>query len=192
MAYIQLTLNKLKLLIVYLSLPIISKSLYINDVVDNSDMQQSNKMQFKQILIDLDNYNALKELGKAGDSFNNVIRALLNKTESTSHPSSVDSSFENMIEINPDNKSFILKVDSGLRQVGVNRIIGFKDHLEIDYLDESSVNVVYSKDLLEIPREVESALLNSNLRLPNYAVKRIVEYFEEHEYKIEVGISKIT
>ena len=97
-----------------------------------------------------------------------------------------------LIEINPDNKSFILKIDSGLRKVGVNRIIGFKDHLEIDYLDEGIVNVVYPKDLLEISGEVESALLNSNMRFPNYAVKRIVEYFEEQEYKIEVGISKIT
>ena len=60
------------------------------------------------------------------------------------------------------------------------------------HLDEAIVNVVYPKYLLEIPREVESALLKSNLRLPNFAIKRIVEYFEEHEYKIEVGISKIT
>lgn len=37
-----------------------------------------NNTHFKQILIDVDNYNALKELGKTGDSFNNVIRELLN------------------------------------------------------------------------------------------------------------------
>jgi predicted CopG family antitoxin len=38
-----------------------------------------NNTQFKQILIDLDNYNALKELGKTGDSFNDVIGSLLNR-----------------------------------------------------------------------------------------------------------------
>ncbi len=85
-----------------------------------------------------------------------------------------------------------MNINSVLRKVGVNRIIGFKDHLEIDFLDEAGVNIVYPRDLQEIPREIESALLKSNLRLPNYAVKRIVEYFEEHEYKLEVGISKLT
>lgn len=43
------------------------------------DMKQSNITQFKQILVDLDNYNALKGLGKAGDSFNDVIGSLLNR-----------------------------------------------------------------------------------------------------------------
>jgi len=31
----------------------------------------------KQIAISLENYNLLKELGKAGDSFNDVIKKLL-------------------------------------------------------------------------------------------------------------------
>ena len=44
-----------------------------------------------------------------------------------------------LIEMSSDNISFILKIDSGMRKVGVNKIIGFKDHLEIDFLDESSV-----------------------------------------------------
>jgi predicted CopG family antitoxin len=38
----------------------------------------SNK-QYKQILIDSDNYNALKEMGKTGDSFNQVISKLISK-----------------------------------------------------------------------------------------------------------------
>jgi len=46
-------------------------------MLDNSDMHQRNNTQFKQILIDLDNYNALKELGKARHSFNDVIRSLI-------------------------------------------------------------------------------------------------------------------
>jgi len=90
-----------------------------------------------------------------------------------------------LIEMSPDNISFILKIDSGMRKVGVNKIIGFKDHLEIDFLDESSVDVDYPNDFLELSNKVESASLNSNMRLPNYAVKRIVNYFEEHKYKIE-------
>jgi predicted CopG family antitoxin len=39
-------------------------------------MPSSNK-HYKQILIDNDNYNALKELGKTGDSFNSVISKLV-------------------------------------------------------------------------------------------------------------------
>lgn len=40
-------------------------------------MQRGNNTQFKQVLVDLDNYNALKELGKTGDSFNKIIGVLL-------------------------------------------------------------------------------------------------------------------
>ncbi|HEU5120397.1 MAG TPA: hypothetical protein VFT71_05375 [Candidatus Nitrosocosmicus sp.] len=38
----------------------------------------SNK-RYKQILIDTDNYNALKRLGQTGDSFNSVITKLIRK-----------------------------------------------------------------------------------------------------------------
>jgi predicted CopG family antitoxin len=38
----------------------------------------SNK-QYKQILIDSDNYDALKEMGQTGDSFNQVISRLVSK-----------------------------------------------------------------------------------------------------------------
>ena len=41
-------------------------------------MLNSNK-QYKQILIDSDNYNSLKELGQMGDSFNSVIGKLINE-----------------------------------------------------------------------------------------------------------------
>ena len=64
-----------------MSLLIYSKYLYIIDVIDISDTYMSNTANFKQILIDLDNYNALKELGEAGDSFNDVIRDLLIRTK---------------------------------------------------------------------------------------------------------------
>jgi hypothetical protein len=40
-------------------------------------MFAENTIKYKQILIDINNYNALKELGKAGDSFNDVIRSLI-------------------------------------------------------------------------------------------------------------------
>lgn len=40
-------------------------------------MLSSNK-HYKQILIDLDTYNALKKLGHTGDSFNLVIGKLIN------------------------------------------------------------------------------------------------------------------
>ncbi len=73
-------------------------------MLDNSDMHQRNNTQFKQILIDLDNYNALKELGKAGDSFNDVVRALLTKTNATKCLSLEELNIEVVIEINPDNK----------------------------------------------------------------------------------------
>jgi predicted CopG family antitoxin len=39
-------------------------------------MSNSNK-HYKQILIDNDNYNTLKEMGKTGDSFNHVITRLI-------------------------------------------------------------------------------------------------------------------
>jgi hypothetical protein len=42
------------------------------------DMFGSNK-RYKQILIDVDNYNMLKELGQTGDSFNKIIGILLKK-----------------------------------------------------------------------------------------------------------------
>lgn len=41
-------------------------------------MFDSNK-QYKQILIDSDNYKALKKLGQTGDSFNSVITKLIRK-----------------------------------------------------------------------------------------------------------------
>ena len=62
-----------------ISLPKNSKYLYIIYIIDNIDINNSNNTKFKQILIDLDNYNALKELGKAGDSFNKIIGMLLNR-----------------------------------------------------------------------------------------------------------------
>lgn len=39
-------------------------------------MFSSNK-HYKQVLIDIDNYNALKKLGQTGDSFNSVIGKLI-------------------------------------------------------------------------------------------------------------------
>ena len=39
-------------------------------------MNKGNK-SYRQILIDSDNYNALKEMGKTGDSFNSVISKLI-------------------------------------------------------------------------------------------------------------------
>ncbi len=74
--------------------------------------------------------------------------------------------------------------------MNVNSIIGFKDHLKIEFLDENLVTVDYHKDLIEI--EVKLASLNSNLRLPNYAIKGIVDYFEEHMYKVETGIRELS
>ncbi|HET6589680.1 MAG TPA: antitoxin VapB family protein [Candidatus Nitrosocosmicus sp.] len=44
-------------------------------------MLTENSNKYKQILVDIDNYNALKELGKTGDSFNDVVRILLNKSK---------------------------------------------------------------------------------------------------------------
>jgi predicted CopG family antitoxin len=39
-------------------------------------MLKGNKL-YKQILIDTNNYNALKEMGQTGDSFNRVITKLI-------------------------------------------------------------------------------------------------------------------
>lgn len=151
-------------------------------------MFSGNTIKYKQILINLDNYNALKELGKTGDSFHD----LLNKAVDIS-PNSSNEIIENrLIEIGPDKNSFLLKINPGLRKVGVNQITCFKDYLKIDYLDESHVDVDYPKDLLRIPKEVESGLLNSSLRLPNYAVKRITDYFQEHVYTLEAGIKGLS
>jgi hypothetical protein len=44
-------------------------------------MFKENTKRYKQVLIDINNYNALKGLGKAGDSFNDVIRLLLSKSK---------------------------------------------------------------------------------------------------------------
>jgi hypothetical protein len=43
--------------------------------------------------------------------------------------------------------------------------------LEFEFLDENGVTVDYPKDLQNIPGEVELALLNSNVRLPNYLLR---------------------
>jgi hypothetical protein len=42
-------------------------------------MHSKNTNKYKQILIDVANYNELKELGKTGDSFNNIIGRILNR-----------------------------------------------------------------------------------------------------------------
>lgn len=42
-------------------------------------MLKENIKRYKQVLIDIDNYNALKNLGKAGDSFNDVFGKLLDE-----------------------------------------------------------------------------------------------------------------
>jgi len=39
------------------------------------------KKTFKLIAVDVSNYSALKELGKAGDSFNDVIAQILKQLE---------------------------------------------------------------------------------------------------------------
>jgi len=41
----------------------------------------STKLKLKQIVVDESNYKALKDLGKAGDSFNDVIKRLLKSQE---------------------------------------------------------------------------------------------------------------
>jgi predicted CopG family antitoxin len=41
-------------------------------------MLSENTNKYKQILIDVDNYSALKDLGKTGDSFNKIIGKLIN------------------------------------------------------------------------------------------------------------------
>ncbi len=41
-------------------------------------MTKSNE-KYKQIVIDTDNYDSLKEMGQTGDSFNQVIHKLINK-----------------------------------------------------------------------------------------------------------------
>jgi hypothetical protein len=154
-------------------------------------MLQENTIRYKQILIDIDNYNLLKDLGKAGDSFNDVIHDLLNRAVNISPNSSNEITENRLIEMGPGENSFILKIDSGLRKVGVNRISCFKDCLEIDFLDENGVTVNYPNDLQRIPGAVESSLLNSDFRLANYVVKRIVEYFQEHVYTLEVCIKEL-
>ena len=40
-------------------------------------MLAENTNKYKQILIDIENYSALKDLGKTGDSFNKIIGMLL-------------------------------------------------------------------------------------------------------------------
>jgi hypothetical protein len=42
-------------------------------------MFKENTKRYKQVLIDIDNYNTLKGLGKAGDSFNDVLGKLLDE-----------------------------------------------------------------------------------------------------------------
>ncbi|TVP41285.1 hypothetical protein NARC_40250 [Candidatus Nitrosocosmicus arcticus] len=41
-------------------------------------MFSSNK-RYKQILVDIDNYNASREIGHMGDSFNQVLPKLINR-----------------------------------------------------------------------------------------------------------------
>ena len=88
-----------------------------------------------------------------------------------------------------------------MRVVTIKRDRGFKSRtshfFEIDFLDKNCVTVDYPNDLLKIPEEVESVLLTSvlltsYLRLPNYAVKRIVESFQDHVYKVEACVKEIT
>ncbi|MDN5846862.1 MAG: hypothetical protein L0H53_11380, partial [Candidatus Nitrosocosmicus sp.] len=71
------------------------------------------------------NYNSFKGLGKSGDSFNNVIHGLLHTTNTYNQTISEGARINGIIEINIDNKSFFLKINSGLHKVGINKIICF-------------------------------------------------------------------
>lgn len=105
-----------------------------------------NSTHSKQILIDVYNYNTLKELGKTGYSFNNVVHNLLNNSTIENQTSSNDIHIDNIVEIHTDDKSFILKIYSGLQKEGVNGIIDSNDDLEFEFLNENNVSVFYPKD----------------------------------------------
>lgn len=114
-----------------------------------------NNTQFKQILIDLENYNALKNLGKAGDSFNDVIRILIGTNINEKHDtvSSLDK-----IVLDPDNKSFMLRIDAALRKLGITYITCNKDHLVISFRGGYSVIVDYPNNMDDLHDAIESEL----------------------------------
>ncbi|MGD9673730.1 MAG: hypothetical protein AB7U98_09655 [Candidatus Nitrosocosmicus sp.] len=144
-------------------------------------MFQENTKQYKQVLIDLDNYNTLKDLGKAGDSFNDVITNVLCIIGTKENKSNSVIKKESVIRIYPEDHYFKVLIDSGLRKAGVDYIMGFKEYMNIVFLvDEYKVRIDYPEQLENLSQEVESELLGCDLGLPNYVITRIVRYIQEN------------
>ena len=62
-------------------------------------------MGLRNISVSQNNYTALKSLGKAGDSFNDVISALIKEIQSTEHPRMENSFKELRSEERPGNRT---------------------------------------------------------------------------------------
>lgn len=140
-------------------------------------MRLENTNKYKQILIDVDNYNALKELGKAGDSFNDVIRSLI-RSNTTEYNQYTEYSFDNIV-FGPNNKSFKLRIDSALRKLGVIFIECHRDCMTINFRGEIVCNVDYPENMVNLQESVESELrLRTELFESN--IRTIGSYISEY------------
>jgi hypothetical protein len=147
-----------------------------------------NTTHFKQILIDLDNYNALKELGKTGDSFNDVIRSLI-RSNTNKHYQDMGYSFGNIV-FGPNNKSFMLRIDSALRKLGVTFIECHKDYMTINFRGEGICNVYYPDNMDNLQESIESELrLRTELFESN--IRTIGSYISDHGGQINSALKQI-
>lgn len=151
-------------------------------------MRKSNNTHFKQILIDLDNYNTLKELGKAGDSFNDVIRSLI-RSNTDEYNQETGYPLDNIV-FGPNNKSYMLRIDSALRKLGVTFIECHRDYMTISFRGECVCNVHYPENMDNIQECIESELrLRTELFESN--IRTIGSYISEYLGEIKVALKQI-
>lgn len=147
----------------------------------------SNKIHFKQILIDSYNYKALKVLGKTGDSFNDVISSLIKSNNK--YRQEISNSLDK-ITFSPNNKSFRLRIDSTLRKLGVISIECHRDHMTINFRGEVACNIDYPENIEDLQDSIESGLrLKTELFESN--IQTIGSYISENIGQIRVALEQI-
>ena len=153
-------------------------------------MLVENTYTYKQIIIDSDKYNALKNLGKTGDSFNKVLGTLINRIKIEGGKAYRMSLIINKIVFISDDV-FKVRIDSALRKLGIVDITCYKDWMEMGLRGEDvGIRIEYPDDLDYLPDVIEEevrfqtsyyesniqiikAYISENLELIKGAVKQL-------------------
>ena len=149
-------------------------------------MVKGNK-SYKQILIDSDNYNSLKNLGQTGDSFNSVIYRLVknfNEWEVTNWMSEIQD-----VIIRDSDKQFRLRINGFLRSRGVSQIVGTKEYLEIQFIGgEDGIRIVYPTNLEDLHKSIKQELI-AETQLSLIEIDNIRFYISDYIEEIEEALN---